>query len=643
MAMEVRTLLGAVLKSLTLLWQEVASELATWCCTSTSLDFKTVETRVKHEGESFLTITLPSFCNDFQKSLAQGSVDRNQYQGFTFTGSLPRFLGGFFDLVFDRGTGLLLDSPSVDAIYSIRQLTLMFGKILLPCSDVRKDAAIEGYFECEKAVKEADARRRSQEIDDFHRMSRLLWANLFATVDNTVAKYEIIPKHGPGATADRLKGNQKFNQTEWTQRLEEVFPSDKFLLPNWNYFSNLNRIDWLEPGRERPVRVVLVPKTLKTPRIIAIEPTAMQYAQQGLLESFEKAIEADDNAKSFISWSSNVPNQELARLGSQFGELATLDLSEASDRVSNQLVLKMLQNHPHLSDAVQASRSRKAEVLRKDKKEIIRLAKFASMGSALCFPFESFVFMTVIFLGIERELRRPLTLNDIKSFKGQVRTYGDDIIVPVRYVRSVVSELETFGFKVNTGKSFWTGYFRESCGKDYYKGEDVSVVRVRRVFPTPQSSVPRKVVLNQNREGFNRIVMREASHENDSERNQQIISMVSLRNQLYKRGLWKTTRYLDNLVERIIPFPAVAETSSILGKHNFTGYESVKEHPSLQVPIVKGMKVVNVAPSDKLDDVGALLKFFLKRSEEPFIDRRHLERYGRPEAVNIKLRWAPAY
>ena len=119
--------------------------------------------------------------------------------------------------------------------------------------------------------------------------------------------------------------------------------------------------------------------------------------------------------------------------------------------------------------------------------------------------------------------------------------------------------------------------------------------------------------------------------------------MVSLRNQLYKRGLWKTTRYLDNLVERIIPFPAVAETSSILGKHNFTGYESVKEHPSLQVPIVKGMKVVNVAPSDKLDDVGALLKFFLKRSEEPFIDRRHLERYGRPEAVNIKLRWAPAY
>jgi len=119
------------LKSLTLLWQEVASELATWCCTSTSRDFETVTARVKHEGDEFLTITLPNFCTDFQKSLVEGRVDRNQFQGFAFTGSLPRFLGGFFDLVFDRGTGLLLDEPSVDAIYSIRQLTLMFGKILL--------------------------------------------------------------------------------------------------------------------------------------------------------------------------------------------------------------------------------------------------------------------------------------------------------------------------------------------------------------------------------------------------------------------------------------------------------------------------------------------------------------------------------
>jgi hypothetical protein len=595
-----------------LLWQEVAAELATWCCTSTSLDFKTVQARVKHEGESFLTITLPAFCTDFQKSLVEGRVDRNQFQGFAFTGSLPRFLGGFFDHVFDRGTGLLLDSPSVDAIYAIRQLTLMFGKILLPCSDARERAAIDGYFQCEQSVKEADLARGPQETEDFHRISRLLWADLFSAVDKAVADYEIVPKHGPGATADRLKGNQKFNQTEWTDRLESVFPAGKFLLPNWRYLSNLDRIDWLEPGQERPVKVTLVPKTLKTPRIIAIEPTAMQYAQQGLLEAIEKAGIGDDNFNHFVKWRSNVPNQELARLGSLYGDLATLDLSEASDRVSNQLVRTMLQNHPHLSEAVDATRSRKAVTPAKFGGKTVRLSKFASMGSALCFPFESFVFMTVIFLGIQDELRRPLTRDDLKSFRGQVRTYGDDIIVPVRFVRPVVSRLEAFGFRVNASKSFWSGYFRESCGRDYYKGEDVSVVRVRRVFPTQRGDAP------------------------------EIISLVSLRNQLYKRGLWRTTRYLDNLVEGIIPFPAVGQNSPILGKWNFTGHETHGYHSDLQVPIVRGMVVVSKLPEDKLEGAGALLKFFLKRSEEPFVDREHLERYGRPESVDIKLRKAPA-
>lgn len=600
------------MKSLMLLWQEVADELATWCCTSTSLDFKTVQARVKDEGESFLTITLPSFCVDFQKSLVSGKVDRNQYQGFTFTGSLPRFLGGFFDLVFDRGTGLLLDNPSTHAIFAIRQLTLMFSKILLPCSDARKDAAIDGYLKCEQSVKEADSARGPRENEDFHRISRLLWADLFSAVDNSIARFEVLPKHGPGATADRLKGNQKYNQTEWTERLERVFPAGEFLLPHWRYLSDLDRINWLEPGEERPVRVVLVPKTLKTPRIIAIEPTAMQYTQQGILESFEKAIEANDNARHLISWKSNVPNQELALLGSRFGELATLDLSEASDRVSNQLVRIMFKNHPHLGEAVDATRSRRAEVLVKGEKRIIRLAKFASMGSALCFPMESLVFMTVIFHGIEQELKRPLTNEDVKSLRGQVRTYGDDIIVPVRYVRSVVSSLETFGFKVNANKSFWTGYFRESCGKDYYLGHDVSVVKVRRVLPTRQSDA------------------------------QEIISTVSLRNQLYKRGLWRSAEYLDNIVERVIPFPAVGENSPILGKHNYEGHQTDRICSHLNIPLVRGMKVVSKPPVDKLEGTGALLKFFLKRSEEPFVDRNHLERYGRPESVDIKLRWASA-
>jgi len=90
-----------------LLWKMVAEESATQCCTSATRDIKYVSSRFEHEGFSFLTITLPTFGKDFQKSLDQGYVDRNLYQGFPWQAGLPRFLGGFLDHVFDRASGVL--------------------------------------------------------------------------------------------------------------------------------------------------------------------------------------------------------------------------------------------------------------------------------------------------------------------------------------------------------------------------------------------------------------------------------------------------------------------------------------------------------------------------------------------------------
>jgi hypothetical protein len=111
------------------------------------MDFKKVQVRVKHEGLSFLTITLPNFGKDFEKSLDQGYVDRRLFTGFQFRGGLPLFLGGFLDRVFDRGSGLLLDEPDIDAILAVRQLTLMFGKILVPCSDARTHKAMKQFIQ----------------------------------------------------------------------------------------------------------------------------------------------------------------------------------------------------------------------------------------------------------------------------------------------------------------------------------------------------------------------------------------------------------------------------------------------------------------------------------------------------------------
>jgi len=607
------------LKSLMRLLVEVLHDRGTWCNVSTSRDLKRITARVDHEGISFLTITLPNFGADLQKGLSQGYVDRNLFSGFPRKGELPQFLGGFLDLVFDRATGCLLDNPDVDSIQAIRQISLMFAKVELPASEKRTKAAFQAYVKCESDVREWDkmwssgiSSAGSQQADlkdRFARLALLLWAEPLQHIDREIYMGELVPKHGPGATAERLLGNEKFEQREWTSRLEYLFPHGEYLAPNWRYFSDLDNVDIREPGSERPVRVITVPKTLKTPRIIAIEPACMQYTQQAILERLVYQLGRSNHPSSWlVGFDDQEVNHLLAEQGSSKGDLATLDLSEASDRVSNQLVRELVSPWPHLHEALDATRSRKADV---PGFGVLRLAKYASMGSALCFPVEAMVFATIIFVGIERALKRRLTLKDIKSFQGSVRVYGDDIIVPVNFVTSVIAELEAFGLIVNRDKSFWTGKFRESCGREFYDGLDVSIFKVRQVFPTSRKDVP------------------------------ELVSLVSLRNQAYKFGYWGVTRFLDEEIRKVLPyFPNIAETSSLLGRVSFLGYSVDEEDPNLQTPLVKGFVVSAKPPESNLEGSAALLKYFLKRGDEPFLDVKHLERYGRPKSVYTNLRKA---
>jgi len=598
-----------------MLLKEVLSDESAWCHVSATQDLKTIQRRVEHEGISFLTISLTNYGKDFEKSLAQGYVGRQSFLGFTRKGELPLLFGGFLDLVFDRASGRLLDVPSIDAIRSVRQLTLMFGKVKIECSKERIDKAVDSYIKCEQEVRLHDSYFSSYQAE-FVRMSHLLFGEMFSKLNLKIQHEGVLPKHGKGSTADGFRGNAKYLQTEWPLRLEEEFPAMEYLSPRWAE-EFLDSVNFLEPGQERPVKVITVPKTLKTPRIIAEEPVAMQYVQQGILELMSEATRADDIARWLICSDSQDPNRDLARKGSIDGSFATLDLSEASDRVSNQHVRALLTYHPIFARAVDACRSRKADV---PGYGVIRLAKFASMGSALCFPFEAIVFATVVFLGIQDALNRPIRKSDVMSLQGQVRVYGDDIIVPVDYANHVVARLETFGFRVNRSKSFWTGLFRESCGKEYYAGEDVSLTRLRRVLPTPHEHA------------------RSMTQRKKSERSLEIVSLVSFRNRMFKSGHWQVTRWLDPLIEEFIPFPAGLETSPALAKLSSLGYETHGTNHLLQRPFITAAVKKDVTPKDNLEGDGALMKFFLKRGLDPFADKRHLERAGRPVSVDIKIR-----
>jgi len=608
-----------------------------------------------------MALTLADLGKAIQKWLDQGFVVPSDAPSFK-RGSgrrsgLPAFLSGFLERVFDPSSGTLLVVPDVEAIYAVRQLTLMFSKIALPETGLavgthqvvtpeRERRAMSDFIQCEQEVRFFDSILDPAYKADFERMSKVLFGDLFDWIETNLSFNGVIPKHGPGAVAERISSNGKYTHRDWPTRLQSFFKAETYLAPSGSYippdsslihinaglhpgrkpFLKAPGIHFLEPGSETPVRVVSVPKSLKAPRIIGIEPSAMQFAQQGLYRLFRDGIQRFDPLNSMIGLTDQDPNRSMAREGSLSGDLATLDLSEASDRVSNQHVLALFASHPMLQGAVQACRSRKADV---PGHGVIRFAKFSTMGSALCFPIEAMVFLTVIFLGIERELSAPLSdLSAVSRFRQQVRVFGDDLIVPRDYVLSVVDELSVFGHKVNVSKSFWTGRFRESCGREYYDGNDVSIVKVRRILPTQRQ---------------------DASG---------VIAASDLRNLLYWGGLWQTARYLDTYLGNLLgDYPNVAPSSPVLGRESSLGYQFQRIDPNTHSPLVRGYYVSAKSPSDPLDGVGALHKCLLRFAlpdyqllqpvlderdthiDDANVDDKHLERSGRPEHVSIKLGW----
>lgn len=194
--------------------------------------------------------------------------------------------------------------------------------------------------------------------------------------------------------------------------------------------------------------LAFVPKNAKTYRSIVVEPCLNGFAQAGLGKYIAKRLRSVG-----VDIRNQVPNQEWALLGSLLGDLATIDLSSASDMIARELVRALLpEDWYRLLSAFRTS-----EVLYKGK--TIALEKFSSMGNGFTFPLETLIFWA---------LTRSAVGND-----GIVSVYGDDIICPVSSYGRVTEVLTAVGFIVNPDKSYAAGPFRESCGCDYYNGINV--------------------------------------------------------------------------------------------------------------------------------------------------------------------------
>jgi hypothetical protein len=606
------------MKSLVLLWSTLARDLASACHTSTERDIKTVALRTESEGTSFLTITLPAFGKAFDFSLQEGRLSTTAFR--KIRGGLPAFLSGFLRQIFSAdGVLLSQDAISVDAVEAVRQLCYVFQKVELECSDERKRAALMAFCEADVETGVWDDEDHSALMADLERVASTLLRDVITSMDLLAYQGDFIPAHGPGATADRLSGNRKYDLTYWPARLEAEFPYGEYGVPSPRHdlFCRWGRVQQPEPDRELPARVILVPKTLKTPRVISAEPAALQWIQQGIARPLVALLEGDPLVRGLIGFTRQEPNRELARKGSLDGSLATLDLKEASDRVSLGQVTGIFRRWPWFLRAIVASRSNLAKL--PDTGEIVQLRKFAPMGSALCFPVEAMVFLAAVLLGIERNLVRrgeihTLSRRHMYRLHGAVRVYGDDIIVPVEHVEAIREVFDQLNWKINSEKSFFKGDFRESCGGDYFRGEDVTPVKLHHLPPSSRQQVS------------------------------EILGFVEFRNNLYLRGRWETCKVLDQWIERLIPFPLVSANSPIFGRLSLLPHETRlmkgdRFDHDLHVVIRRGMVAANRAPESPVSGVGALLKCLLVTSE----DTDHLERAGRPVARKAKLRWKCPY
>lgn len=205
--------------------------------------------------------------------------------------------------------------------------------------------------------------------------------------------------------------------------------------------------------------VLTVPKNAKTDRIIAKEPCMNIFVQKGIGSMIRRRLK-----KVGVNLDDQSLNQQLALAGSLDGSLATLDLSSASDTVSIETVRLLLPDDWYL--AMDTCRSHQGVL---PCGSLIRYHKFSSMGNGFTFELESLIFWAIC--------SAVRSLSDESDRRMAV--YGDDIIVPTGIAPRVISSLEFFGFIPNQKKSHLDGPFRESCGKHYFRGTDVTPIYVR--------------------------------------------------------------------------------------------------------------------------------------------------------------------
>lgn len=543
-------------------------------------DFSRLCSAVEKHGLRFFTLDLVECGKHFDKCLAHSLLTRFKgphMRSYKKSSVIPRLFRGLLMRVFDD-SGTLQSVPCIKSIRYLRQLYYLAKKWKIECEKERTYNAVQSFFDTDARVLQPTLDWASDCLDlhgAFHldyddklrvRSSDRQQLNLelgdeqpwlpkdtvraihFASDCITFAlgvfdTEEWGCRHGPGAVSDR-DGRSKFDFPTWPLKLESVFPLSRFACANYGiWVDELVGDSTRCKEQEAPCKLIAVPKTQKAPRLIASEPTAHQWCQQ-LVKDYLYTRTNRSWLGGPIKFSDQTVNQKAARQASQTGSHWTIDLSEASDRVSCYVVERFFRRNPELLKAFHACRTRFiSNDIDENSPKLHRLRKFSCMGSALTFPVQSLVFLGIVLGSMLSQRKLRYSIENLVKLSREVQIFGDDLIVPEDSGHLVLGALRYLGFKVNRSKTFSTGRFRESCGGEYFAGHDVT--------PTYLLTYP------------------------DRRRPESLVSCVETRNNLYRNGYSRAAQYLKSTIQQAsyIKLPVVPSDSGLFGWASYDGYD----------------------------------------------------------------------
>lgn len=419
-------------------------------------DISTLRRRTQSEGLTFISSTMPNLMKEFLLSLETGIPLFTNFKIKRGT-VYPTFLHGLFRLTVDEVCG-------VDSFASLYQILVGFKKLKGPYSTKVLQEEEDKFVATDQSL--------IYESNHFNDLILETAAGFIGDVFSSVEQPGYIednfsPRPGPGATNTALHHYERFSPHNLRDVEMEKLIYDWFYVNHTYLHDDHKNISnrWKDGYHACKSRFKFVHKTLGKPRGICIEENEMQYMQQGLKALLYNLIERHPVTTGRINFSSQGINQKLALEASATRDYCTIDMSEASDRISRELVNHLFKYTPTLLSYLNTLSTKIITMPKGD----INCNKFSPMGSGICFPVMSIVHWSLIRAMIYLSVLPDTYMNDFY-------VYGDDLIVPNEAFEVVTTLLPRFGMKINVNKSFSKSFFRESCGVDALRGVKVTPV-----------------------------------------------------------------------------------------------------------------------------------------------------------------------